>query len=114
MATLICGHEKRRNEIILDLQNLDLDKAGLQCEIDQIDNHLEDIKEKLEENEDLNYFIKLEVENLQKELMDEVEYLNYMMDGLESKDAECVEMYNKVKKEAVEENCSCINKFKTL
>ena len=33
------------------------------------------------------------------------------MDGLESKDKEYTEMYNKVKKEAAEENCPCLHNF---
>ena len=111
MTELMCRHEIRRLEILSDHQNLCIDKADLQCEIDQIDIHLEDIKEKLKEKPDLNYFYKLEVESLRKELKEEVEYLEYMMDGLESKDKEYTEMYNKVKKEATEENCPCLHNF---
>ena len=109
MTELVCRHEKRRLDILSDLQNLGMDKADLQIEIDQIDIYLADAKEKLEKKPDLNYFYKLEVEKLQKELKEEVEYLEYMMDGLESKDREHNEMYDKIKKEAIEEKCSCLH-----
>ena len=114
MASSVCKHEKKRLEIIQSLQYLDQDKIGLQFEIRDIKNSLDDIKEKYVEMGDLNYFIKLIVKEWEEELKEEVSYLEDMMDGLKAKDLEYVEMYENIKKEVVEDKCTCIKNFNSL
>ena len=114
MDSSVCKHEKKRLEIIQSLQYLDQDKIGLQFEITDIKNSLDDIKEKYDKMGNLNHFIKLAVKKWEEELIEEVTYLENMMDGLKAKDMEYVEMYENMKKEVVEEKCSCIKNFNSL
>ena len=94
----MCKHEKKRLEIIQSLQYLDQDKISLQFEITDIKNSLDDIKEKYDKMGNLNHFIKLAVKEWEEELIEEVTYLENMMDGLKAKDMEYVEMYENMRR----------------
>ena len=113
-ALPMCSHERRRLDILSLLQEVNQEKNELQCEIDDINNQSQEITDFFDQYSELPLHILDTLQEKQEVLEDEVERLEYMMDELESKDAEYAEEYDDEKKEAMEEKCSCVDNFKLL
>ena len=109
-----CSHERRRLDILSLIQEVDQEKSQLQCEIDEINDQLQEITDVFDHCVDIPPFVLDTLQSKEMDLTEDVENLENMMCKLESKSEEYMDEYNDEKEEATEDDCSCVDNFKLL